>query len=389
MYTKRIILLLIGCLHYFMVQAQTIANDSVANVESLNLYYAQNWSGLLSYGKSAIKSGTDFPLLRMRIGYASLLLGKYSESLKHYSKTYHRDKQNTIALYYTYLNNLYLNNMTSTRYYAGKMSRESRSAEKLKRYKLAAINTGYTYKYPDSEFRGLGTYWNAAANVQLGYRLELQQMAGFFHQTISEPSLQYVNDNEHIVIDQKEYYGKLIWALSGKLSLLGGYHYIFNSFNNYTYNNHLGFGGIKYSLPYFHLQLMGHKGTISDSSYQQVDATISTYPLGSTKLYTITRGSYGEQFTLTQIVGINILKNTWLEGNTTIGRYSKLLENDGLYLFNDIDKKCIKVGGTIYILMAKQLLLSLNYIYEQKLRFGTSDTYFNEHSVTIGLSWNL
>ncbi|MBI5856197.1 MAG: hypothetical protein HZB42_01000 [Sphingobacteriales bacterium] len=388
MYAKRIILLWMGCLFSAIVFAQGKPNEQKAAINSLQLYNEKKWKELLEYGKTSIAEGTDFPLLRMRMGYAAFALGKYSESLKQYENVYDNDKQNYTALYYAYLNNLYLNNITAARFYAGKMPEETRESEKIIKYKLSAINMEYSYKAPDLVSRGNAQFGRLGLNVQLGYRLELQQVAGFYNQIISEPKLTAVTNNNNINIAQKEYYAKLIFAASGKLSLIGGLHYIYTPFNNFKYNNFAGFGGVKYATPYVHLQGLVHVASIGDSAYNQFDAAITAYPLGNMKLYTITRASYGKNFILTQVAGVEILKNTWLEGNITAGQYIVLLDNDALYLFNDIDTKKFKAGGSMYIFLAKKVILTVNYNFEKKQRYRTTSTYFYQHSTTGGLIWN-
>jgi tetratricopeptide (TPR) repeat protein len=388
MRSKSIILILIVCMYYTMLPAQTKPGKEAADENSLRLYNAQNWSELLKYGNSTIASGIDFPLLRMRTGYAALALGRYSRSLIHYEKTYKRDHDNQFALYYTYLNNVYLNNITSARYYAGKMPKSTRAYENIKWFKVSSVNMTYSYKLPSINIRGNGQFGSMGVNVQLGYRLEIQQMIGFFNQTINESNFLYVTNSSSIAIAQKEYYAKIIFACSGRVSLTGGYHYIYTPFNNYTFNNNIGFAGIKYAGPYMHLEGILHNGKLSDSTFNQYDIKVTSYPLGNTRLYTITRGSYVKEYTLTQILGVKISKNIWLEGNTTLGAYKILLDNDGMYLFNDVDTKKFKAGMSTYILLTKKIMFSFNYNFEKKLRYGTTSDYFYQHSLTTGLLWN-
>jgi hypothetical protein len=311
----------------------------------------------------------------MRTGYAAFVLGKYSQSLKYYTKTYLEDHEDTksIALYYVYLNHLYLNNMTAARYYLGKMSSQARKELKQHKIRLSLLNVESSYKMPSDSTRGNGLYGRIGFNT---------------HQTISEPKFSFVTENQLIKIEQKEYYAKLIFALGGRLSLIGGYHYLYTPFNNYTYNNHIGFIGIKHTWPKFHLQGMFHYGQIADSAYQQVDISMTTFPLGNSKLYTISKGAYGDDFTFSQIAGIQLLKSIWLEGNVTLGEYNILLDKDALYLFNDIDTKKFKAGTSLYILAGKKMMISLNYIFEKKVLYGTTANNFYQHSTTGGLQWN-
>jgi hypothetical protein len=387
MYPKRIILLCFACLFYTLVHSQLTTKEQVADASSLQLYNEHKWNDLLQLGKTAFAEGIDFPLLRMRTGYAAFMLGKYSESLKQYLSVYDKDRQNYTALYYVYLDYVYLNNITSARFYADKMPEETKTDEKIVKNKISSLNMEFGYKAPDITERGNAQYGRLGLNVQLGYRLELQQSVGFYNQTISETKLTAVTNNTNIAITQKEYYAKLIFAANGSLAVIGGFHYLNTSFNNFKYNNIIVFGGVKYASPYIQLQGMVHFANIRDSAYTQGDAVLTTYPLGNTKLYTITRASYGNNFTLTQVAGVKILKNAWLEGNVTAGQYRILLDNDALYVFDDIDTKQFKAGGSIYILVTKKVILTANYNFEKKQRYGATN-YFHQQSITGGLQWN-
>jgi hypothetical protein len=388
MSAKRIVLLGLGFLFCINVFAQKETKEQKADVTSLQLYNEKKWKELLEFGKATLAEGTDFPLLRMRTGYAAFVLGNYSESLKQYEKVYGDDNNNKVALYYAYLDNLYLNNITAARYYAGKLPEEKKGEEKLMKNKISSLNLEYSFKAPDITDRGSAGYGKLGLNIQLGYRLELQQAVGFYNQIISEPRLIAVANNRNIDIAQKEYYAKLIFAANGKLAVIGGFHYLNTPFNNFKYNNMIGFGGVRYTTPFVHLQALAQVAKIRDSSYSQLDASLTAYPLGNTKFYTISKASLGKDFALTQVAGVKVLKNMWLEGNLTVGQYKILFANDALYVYDDIDTKKFRLGGSLYFLAGKKLMLTANFNYDKKIRYGSTSFYFNQYSTTGGLIWN-
>lgn len=80
-------------------------------------------------------------------------------------------------------------------------------------------------------------------------------------------------------------------------------------------------------------------------------------------------------------------KNIWLEGYITFGKFTNLLENDALYVYNDIDEKQFKTGGSLYAQISKKFMLSLSYTFNQKLKYNTINKYFYQHSITGGLTW--
>jgi hypothetical protein len=88
------------------------------------------------------------------------------------------------------------------------------------------------------------------------------------------------------------------------------------------------------------------------------------------------------------MAGFKAIKGLWAEANVTLGSYDILLDNDALYIYNDIDTKQLKAGGSIYASLSKNLTLSLNYTFEQKLKIYTTATSFYQHSFNSGLSWS-
>ncbi len=377
--------MVISFLSFNSYAQQNESIDSV-DIQSFNLYNTVQWTALVTYGKSKIKAGIDFPLLRMRIGYASFILGNYSQSLKQYKKVYDSDKLNETALYYVYLNNVYLNNTAEANYYITKMSKAARENLGLKKFRVAAVETEYSYKNTSSNYRKDAQYFRLGFSTQLSHRFNLQQSYAMYNQLILEPDIQFRFRYNNIGIQQKEYYGNLNYSLTGKISLFGGYHYLKTPFNPVIYDNNVGLVGLNYTAPYFQIKAMTSFATISNKSYSQYDVALSYYPKGNTDFYSISKLAYNTSTIFTQVAGFKAAKHIWLEGNITLGKYDNLIDKDGLYIYNDIDSKQFKVGASIYALLTKRVLLSINYCYEQKQRYKTT-TNFNQQSTTGGLQW--
>ena len=387
MYLKGILAVIFTILFNLCLFAQDEKSIAEVDARSLELYNKAQWKQLIVYGNEQLAAGIDFPFLRMRIGYAAFITGNYSRSLVQYKNVLDADKSNMIALYYVYLNNLYLNNTTAARYYAAKLPAETKASENISSFRISGVDGEFSYKSTDVQSRDDATYFRIGFTLQPGYRFELQQSAALFSQKLAEPALTGVVNNLNISNNQKEYYAKLIFAATGSISILGGYHYIYTPFNNLVYNNHIGFGGIQYTSPFTHVKLMASAGNITNTSYSQFDLSLSLYPLGNTKLYSISRAAYGDAFTFSQVVGYRIARPLWLEGNITLGKYDNLLEKDALYVYNDIDQKQFKAGGSAYLLFSKKGTWSVNYTFDKKLRFGTINNYFFQHSLNTAISW--
>lgn len=390
MRNKIIILSLLSCMCCMLANAQVqpATNASAVDAESLRLYNEGKWKELMDYGIQQLQAGAEFPLLHMRVGFAAFKMKNYSVSLKQYEIVYEADQNNAVAIYYLYLDNLFLDNIAGARYYAALLSTDVKTSEKIKSFSMSGLHLEYSYKQPSIIARGDATYERFGADIQLGYRLTLEQSVAFFNQHIDEPKLTSVTNNQDISIAQKEYYAKFLFSLNGRTSLVGGMHYLYTPFNNFIYNNYIGFAGVRFNTPYVQFQALIQAGQIRDSSFTQFDASLKTYPLGNSKLYTITRAGIGSDFAFTQVVGVEALKNIWLEANATLGKYRKMLGNDALYVYDDIDTKKMKIGGGIYFLLGRTALLKINYTFEQKIRYGSLQNTFNQNAITGGISCN-
>jgi hypothetical protein len=347
------------------------------------LFTAGQWKELMSYAKDRISSGVDFPLLRMRAGYAGFMLKKYSFSLQQYQKVWNADTTNSTALYYVYLNNIYLNNAIAAKYYAQKLSTPVKETEQIKGTKFSGLQVEFSQKMPDDTSRRPAQYARLGITADLGYRLQLQTSVAYYTLLVHT-----IAPNGRIIypkLDQPEYYAKLTYAVNGKLSLIGAYHFISDIFPNQTLNTNIFLGGIKYSSPYISLQADASVGNFA-VNYSQYDGIITFYPLGNLNLYSISRGSFGSQTNFTQVLGAKIGKAIWLEGNLTTGRADYIFDNDALYVKNDQDPVLFKCGASLYTVLSKKLMLSLNYIFEQK-EFNIRKTNFYQHSINGGLSW--
>lgn len=368
--------------------AQDPLTIAEADAESYRLYNEKKWSELLTYGKTAIAANVTFPLLHMRTGYAAFALGNHSESLKQYQIALQQDPENVTALIYCYWNSFYLNERGLARFYAGKMSPALRTSENINSPVISGVDLEYSYKATDIASRGNARYMKFGFDTELGTRLHCQNAVALFDQTIQEPLFTDVTDNMNIKINQKEFYTKLRYIASEKIQLITGFHFLHTPFNNFTYTNFIGFGGLKYLTPYLHVQGLLQTGRVRDATYTQLNASFTLYPKGNNKLYLITDGAISRDPALTQTIGLRISKKIWVEGRTTLGQYTTLLANEGLYVYNDIDRKKFRVGGSLYHILSNGLALQCHYTFDRKELYARTGNYFNQHSLTGGIQWS-
>lgn len=386
---RRYLMILLALLNVGRLSAQELSFDSVNN-RSYQLYESGQWSELRQFGKEAIAAGHNFLNLRLRLGYAAFQQGNYVAASREYAAALQQDSYNTTARYYTWLCQVYLNQTERSGFASTRLDPSTRTQNKFAGTRVLQVALETSGKFTETTVRGDGLYSRLEAKIRLAPNWHLDQAVAIYNQTISEPLLTAVQNNQSIPVNQREYYGRLTTNLRSNLQAKLAYHYLYTPFNNFIYNNHLVLAGLRWYGHYWDVQADVVAGEVTGEMQQQVNLQLMYYPLGNMNLYGITTGMFrnrtGETGTnLKQVVGARILPNTWLEGNATLGEFSNLVENDMLYVYNAIDPNQFKGGATLYYAPGKWGF-QLGYTFEQRQLFGRN-TFFNQHSITGGVSW--
>ncbi|MBI3139040.1 MAG: hypothetical protein HYZ15_10675 [Sphingobacteriales bacterium] len=372
------------------IKAQT--EFSFARTDSLTyaLYQRAEWKSLLQYGKEAINHGQDFILLRLRTGLAAFMLGNYSEAIRQYEAVLREDAYNSTAHYYIYYCRMNLNQpelaLSEARYLpdAAVAEKETRPAA------LTHAGLELSVKYTSVSRRGNSFYSNISFGNRLGRGFHIYQSVAVYRQMINEPLLPAVVENNRIQIRQTEYYNRLLFNLGRHWQVKTAYHYLNTPFSNFNYHNHLLLLGAKYYGDYLELQADIVLGKLTGSSVRQYNLQLGLYPKGNMGVYGFSTATIRQQgqsaFNFRQVLGVRVLKQTWLEGHITAGGFSNLAENDALYVYHAIDPNKSKAGLTAYLLLKGGLKIQAGYTYEQRRLYGTV-TNFSQHSITGGISW--
>jgi hypothetical protein len=87
-----------------------------------------------------------------------------------------------------------------------------------------------------------------------------------------------------------------------------------------------------------------------------------------------------------EVVGFKLIKNGWLEGNITIGKFTNQFENDAVYVYSSIDEKLLKGGFNFYYRISPKLIGQLGFTIEKLNKIN--DYYiYNQYSINSGLTW--
>ena len=380
-------LMLLFCLFVAGLRAQTVDYKTVDSTAEL-LYNAGNWRQLVTTGNGAVKSGIDFPSLRMRLGYAQFMLGNYGQALYEYNKVLQGDAFNQTARFYRALCYKYLNQDLLAAGQAAYLDTASRKQFKTGNFGLVSAGLEGSFKIAGDDYRGNAIYTRVGISNMLFKNLQLDQSFAYFGQYIYTISRHKVIENDD---RQTEYFAKLSYALHDGVILIGGWHYLYTTYEKGIFYSNVFIAGLNLTGTYVDVQSDVDIGHVITDHITQYNATLNVKPLGNLNLYFISRESYLVQNgkgieVFSQLAGFKAIKNAWLESSVTFGKLSEYVDNDGLYIYNSIDDTKFKFGETLYYQLNVHAMLQLNYIFEKKQEDLKTTTY-NQNSITAGLVW--
>jgi len=365
----------------FITVARAQVHYQKADSISLSLFNLAEWQQLIDFGSESINNGEDFSLLRLRLGYASFVRQNYGAALNHYDKILQVDKKNQIAIYYSYLCNLYLNRIEDASYLASKLDTNIIEGEPVKPFKIISAGAEAGGKFTNIYERGNSFFSRAFLETRLNYKLNLATSFTYFNQPVRD-------DN----IEQPGYYARINYQPFRKLNFIGAYHYMRSNLRQRVYQNNAALLGLRYADSGSALQADFILSQIGEEKTRQYNLKFTRYISGNLDFYSTTKVSVidvlsNNNLVLQQIFGVKPIRNLWVEGMVTLGNQYNYAEADALYIYNGFDKTKFKAGGNCYFLLKQHLLLGLNYTFERK-----SDNIFRfnylQHSINGGITWN-
>ena len=348
---------------------------------SLSLYNNAAWKELISFGEEAINNGNDFPLLRLRVGYAFFVSSNYCQALLQYDKVLQTDEHNQIAIYHAYLCNVYLNRLEDAGYLASYLRDKYVEGTLIKSFHPLAVGLETGLKFTNIYERGNSSFSRAFLNMRLNYKLSLSASFSYYNQPIR-------NDN----IEQPGYYAKLNYVPFRKINIIGAFHYMRSNLRAVIYANNVGLLGFRFADNQSDLQADFILSQIGDEKTRQYNLKFTRYLTGNLNLYSTSRISIVDVLAdhnpvFQQLIGVKPIRNLWFEGFVTLGNQYNYAEGDAVYIYNGFDKTKFKAAGNCYFLLKQHLLLGLNYTFERK-----SDNIFRfnylQHSINGGITWN-
>jgi hypothetical protein len=382
---------------------QTISYHQIDSI-SYQQYLNGEWDNLLYTGRVAEKLQIVYPNLSLRLGYAALMKGNNSLSLKHYNNVLKLNSYNENALYYTALNNLQLSRRDAAIFTAQKINSTDKNLLKLSSKKAIEIfDFEISIKPTNTELRKTGQYYRIGAGNRINHKWKLYHSFATYRQNMLAPDTSRIlsqrnnltnrNTFRKFLVSDFQYYLKSEIYLTQKLSIINAYHFVYTNFDNNKFNTSILNFSIKYLTPYADLKFELNAGPLLDSLYTQMAFSSTYYPKGNINFYGTSRLSFQNRTNLSsvnfsQLIGMRISKRFWLEFNGTFGQIKNLVDNEAFYIYDAIDAGKYRFGASFIFPINDQFSLLSNYYYEQKKLF-LQNTKYHLNSFTLGISWKL
>ena len=447
MYPRSIMLgMLILGLFAFPAMAQKQKSLSQVETETYSYFQQKDWPLLIQEGKKALEEGIDYYYLRVRLGIANYETGNYHEASTHLEKAIKMNSGEEYLQEYLYYAYLWAGRSADAKVVASgfspamKQKTKTESSKIIEKIDLAYNYTGLIDKKVADDFTAPispdlegsqfipNQHHYAFVGLQLGLGPRLSIFQGF--SGLNASHLLYTQSEGEILLDRDyqsnlfQYYGAANILLAKGLSLMGGIHYININYSipelseagqgpnvtvreiSQTDNDMVFFGSLYKRWNYVSLGATYYHGTLANARQDQQDFKLLFYPKGNLDLYTISVVSHQRQqtdtspttnrFVFEQQIGTKFNNNLWLEAYASFGEMENFLLNDGIVVFNRLDKITQRIGGRAIILPNPRWSITLDYTFftnESEFKTSGSDSepinlqQYNLQSITGILSW--
>jgi hypothetical protein len=347
-----------------------------------------NWDKLIELANITNDENIHFKYLEQRIGYAYFMKKNFYKAIEFYQKSLSFDTKNEISNLYLYYSAINIGDESMARYYSSKLPENTQKNLNIKSFKpIQSLDFEYNYKLNNNSFRSNPEYFRLGLNSQFSNRLSIYLSASRFSQIFNNTQL----------IDQNEFLGSLTYSLFDRTNLSIGYHYLNINVNDAAgktiYPGNIYFGNVYQRINRFDFSIIASKFYSINVNSTQLGLEIGYLIPSKSNIYLKSKifeinDSIQKRIVFSQSLGISPLKNIWLEGSVTLGNLNNYVEENGLYVYNSLDKTTFRTGASLFWYITKHFTFYTNYTFDRILTYDTNENYV-QHSITGGLIWKL
>lgn len=387
----------------FLLKSYSQDKVDAADIETktLELYTNKNWNSLISLGNDALKNGTDYFYLRMRLGIAYYEQKNYCSAEEHFAKAIEFNDTDDLAKEYLYYSNLFVGKEEEARKLSSSFSSELK--EKLGLDKIAlidfiSVNGGAKMANDAFSDSSNPIYFEPARFFELGLKHYYKNKFSLFHTLSTFSQETFIGK-----INQNQYYALSTIPLKNNWSIAPAFHAVqlnftgripgFNSdktTNNYfvgSFSVHKSFKKFDFSIGSTYSSILNitqynHFGNVTYSVFGN-----SQLILGITN-YVHTIDSYAKvNNSFSAFVHFEPLKFVTLKFTYIKNQNNNIIEENGYFVNNSTDLTTNRFGVLANFRINKTFSLSTLYQIENKELFLQNSNY--QYSILLtGLKIN-
>lgn len=435
---------------FYFVQAsgQSRLTFIEADTSTYNLYLRGEWDKLVKTGRMAIQEGIDYYYLRMRMGYAYYMKGKYRKAITHYKNALHYNEKDPWAneyLYYCYrYSGRYNDALFRTRKLISDQLEELEFNDSKK-----IISAGFSFTYSNSGTENFAEDFDeqdfSADGIQKATHNFFLPELSIIHRIgkfmILNHSFEYLNKNEFSYslvngigyLSPEQITRQFRYSLSAEITPVEGFLVIpvFNYLNIRipifgldSYGRGMGKDRsvydytkiresfyallLKKELGVFNLGISAGFGELNDYSIIQTGVHSTVYPLSNLNLYYTFNGYFKQteyndqkesQFIHHHIIGFKVNKNLWMELSGKLPDYINFYDVYSNILYNSLETTRSSFGLTGIIPLGKYKIQIITHLgmnrhssafFPQDDKFNTiNNINYSSYSLTGGLRWKI
>jgi len=388
---------------YLMGSFSLIAQKSVVDQQTLELFNAKNWMELIEVGEQAVERGEDFYYLNYRLGIAHYELKKYMRSIPYFRKAHIEDPSDQALLEYLYYAYLFSGDNNNAELYASKIDKLRKNVLGISSGVVRNLSLVSSYamtnnlntsdemaNYPITEVQsGVLNGGNLSAGIYAGYMPTKRcsiDIGGVFFKNESRVAagrsvpvnVSNINTQGNLFVNY--YLGK---GLSMGIGL--GYYlsnipsfqmdnssiprkiiYISNSSSFYSVSGYIGC-----RIERFEPALLVSYSDLNGSRLLQVEPSVLFYPFGHYKFYgktsvgIVPQSSERTGKVFSQKLGGSISKKLWTEANFAFGDMWGYITQYNFVAYNTYDQ--VKMLGSLdFNYYIKKVMITVGYSIQQR-----------------------
>jgi tetratricopeptide (TPR) repeat protein len=426
------------------LNAQEKLNYMSVDKQSYELFQNKKWPELIQFSEKVRRNGIDFFFLQVRTGIALYNEKKYRKATDFFLQAYSNDQSFEWLQEYIYYSLFYSGRYPEAIKYASLFSNAVQEKIGFKNSGVTrlAYEGGFSSNpdFDQQKTRDFSREVDLGNDYGSGYFLKNYSFHSFdlSHKISPKLTLNHnitnlsVNreavlnwggqSSSPVKINQFQYFINPVWTIGKKLNISSSLNLTFGSGDLYSgwlnrdSSKYFILSSTKYTDAVFSTAVWSNfgnfapgfeinAGDVNGSTFAQVSAWITYYPLSNAKLYLTPRiyfktgtGANSSGYNALGLSGGVQLWKVHLNGQYLFGDMENFVESAGYVISNFPGKSDRKITGSLYFPLGKKSQVVFRYInqnvleeyqvYTDGIKTKSLEYNYLKQTITTGISWN-